>query len=141
MFTCSVIGNLGRDCVLQNTNAGKFYSFSVAHSRKYKDAKGNTAVETTWIDCVLDEKRGDVLSKFLLKGQKVFVFGTLSARIYRTKDGTPCIGLNCHVSQIELCGSLTDVRQEQQKQGAADMPTGAPVAPSQDVKENEDLPF
>lgn len=141
MFTCSVIGNLGRDCVLQNTNAGKFWSFSIAHSRKYKDSKGNVAVETTWVDCVLDEKRGEALSPFLRKGQKVYVAGNLTSRLYRAKDGTPCIGLNCHVSQIELCGSPSDARKEQAKQAAVDMPTNAPVAPSDNPDNDNDLPF
>lgn len=141
MFTCNIIGNLGRDCVLKSTNSGKFYSFSVAHSRKYKDAKGNPTVETTWIDCVLDDKRGDLLSQYLLKGQKVFIAGNLTARIYRAKDGTPCVGLNCHVSQIELCGSPSDVRREQETQNADDMPTGSPVAPQDDLIERNPLPF
>ncbi len=40
MIKLLVIGNLGKDAVLNNVNGKNVINFTVAHTEKYKDAQG-----------------------------------------------------------------------------------------------------
>lgn len=141
MLRLEVIGNLGRDCHFNRVNGFEFYSFSVAHTTKRRDANGNAVAETTWVDCVLTKEQGEKIAQYLLKGQKVYVSGNMSAKSYQTKLGKYAVGLNIRVSVIELCGSATDVRKEQQPQGPQDFDVNERASAPGDDMGNADLPF
>lgn len=51
MIKLQVIGNLGRDCVVNNVNGKNVINFSVAHTEKFKDAQGQQKDKTTWVEC------------------------------------------------------------------------------------------
>ncbi|MBD0352663.1 MAG: single-stranded DNA-binding protein, partial [Flavisolibacter sp.] len=40
MIKMQVIGNLGKDCVVNNVNGKSVINFTVAHTEKYKDSQG-----------------------------------------------------------------------------------------------------
>lgn len=153
MLQAEAIGNLGADARIVHVASGEFYSFSIADSRKYKDAKGIENVQTTWIDCILDKQRGDRIFDWLRKGLKVYVRGPLSVRSYTTRDNRTACGINIRVQQIELCGSPSDKRDALQKQDASDFIIGnaspsqtASFPPAQDATSSnypnsEPLPF
>jgi len=131
MFQAEIIGNLGRDCQFQKINGFEFYSFSVAHSVKSKSSDGQVKVETTWIDCVLTKEQGERVEKYLVKGQKVYCRGSVTVKIYKTKNNTYNAGINMRVSLLELCGSSQDQRQMQQHQTTDDFAVAQnPTAPS-----------
>lgn len=141
MLRLNVIGNLGRDCQYVSKNGFDFYSFSVAHTTKRRGANGDVVADTTWVDCVLTKEQGDKIAPYLLKGQKVYVSGNLVARAYQTKLGSYAVGLNMRVSVIELCGSATDVRKEQQPQGPQDFDVEQQTSASGNNDSANDAPF
>ncbi len=51
MIKLQVIGNLGKDCIVNTVNGKNVINFSVAHTEKYKDAQGNPKERTTWVEC------------------------------------------------------------------------------------------
>lgn len=103
-----VIGNLGSDAVVKESNGNKFVSFSVAESRTFKNANGESQTVTNWIDCVMNGSNHAVLP-YLKQGTKVSVVGTSSLRVYSSRrDRMMKAGQTIHVMNIELVGAQPD---------------------------------
>ena len=49
MIKMQVIGNLGKDCVVNTVNGKNVINFTVAHTEKYRDSAGNNQEKTTWV--------------------------------------------------------------------------------------------
>ena len=101
-----IIGNLGADAERRVSNGREFISFRVAHSQRTTNREtGEVTERTEWVSCIMDGSGGALL-QYLTRGQKVFVEGELSARIYKSpRDGQTYAGFDCRVRHIELCGS------------------------------------
>ena len=105
MLKAEVIGNLGADAVRNQGNDGKYISFRVAHSTTFTNkSTGEVTKNTTWVSCTLNGDGGNVFD-YLKSGERVFVRGNLSSRIYTGHDGQKHAGLNIAVQELELCGS------------------------------------
>lgn len=138
MLYLNVIGNLGRDAVLERGAHGDYISFSVAHSQKFKDASGREIVQTTWVSCIMNGRQ-DNLFNWLVKGTKVFVSGPMSVRSFKDRLGNWQAGVNLNVRQLELCGSLASPKTEQQSQD--DFNVSAQNSNSSNVTDYGDQPF
>ena len=79
MIKLQVIGNLGKDCVVNTVNGKNVINFTVAHTEKYKDSQGNQQEKTTWVDCAYWTDR-TAIAQYLTKGKQVFVEGQPEAR-------------------------------------------------------------
>jgi single-strand DNA-binding protein len=136
MIKLQVIGNLGKDCVVNTVNGKNVINFTVAHTEKYKDSQGVNQEKTTWVDCAYWTDR-TAISPYLLKGQLVFVEGTPEARSFQRNDGTPGSSLSLRVREIQLLGGRRDSNV-----AAASAPAGAAVPTASDISEPvDDLPF
>ena len=85
-----LVGNLGRDPESRTMqNGGKVVSFSVATSESWTDKmSGERKEKTQWHRVVIfNEKLGEIAERFLKKGSKAFVEGSLESRKYTDKDG------------------------------------------------------
>lgn len=108
MLTFEVIGNLGADAHLENSNGRSFVSFSVADSRRWVDEKGNVRESTQWVSCTLDGDGGKLL-QHLTKGRLVYVCGFGSTRVYSSpKTHRFEAGVNISVQRVELLGGKSD---------------------------------
>lgn len=103
MLKCEVIGNLGADAKMQQTDNGKFASFNVAHSRHYR-VNGQKVEETLWVSVTVNWNCENLM-QYLVKGTKVFVAGTMRLRVFTGNDGKPHAGVTIMADTIELCGS------------------------------------
>ncbi len=104
MIRLQVIGNLGKDCNMNNVNGKNVINFSVAHTEKFKDAQGNQKDKTVWVECAYwTEKTG--ISPYLKKGTQVYAEGTPDLRTYTTADGKQGASLSLRVSNVQLLGS------------------------------------
>lgn len=112
MIKLQVIGNLGKDCVVNNVNGRSVINFSVAHTERYKDAQGNQKDRTTWVECAYWTDR-TAISPYLKKGQQVYVEGTPDVRTYTTQDGKQGASLQIRVSNVQLLGSRNSEGGEQ----------------------------
>ena len=141
MIKMQIIGNLGKDCVVNQVNGKNVINFTVAHTEKYKDSQGNNQEKTTWVDCAYWTDR-TAIAPYLQKGQQVFVEGTPEVRSFTRNDGTAGASLSLRVREVQLLGRRGD---NVQGNGATETParqeisTPAAAGISDDVA--DDLPF
>ena len=85
-----LVGNLGRDPEARNMpSGGKVVSFSVATSEAWNDrASGERKEKTQWHRvAIFNERLGEIAEKYLRKGSKVYLEGSVETRKYTDKDG------------------------------------------------------
>ncbi len=107
MIKMQVIGNLGKDCVVNTVNGKNVINFTVAHTEKYKDSQGVNQEKTTWVDCAYWTDR-TAISPYLTKGKQVFVEGTPEVRSFTRQDGTGGASLSLRVREVQLLGGKSD---------------------------------
>jgi|SRR5947209_4487352 single-strand DNA-binding protein len=139
MIKMQVIGNLGKDCVVNTVNGKNVINFTVAHTEKYRDSQGNNQEKTTWVDCAYWTDRTAV-APYLQKGQQVFVEGTPEVRSFTRADGTAGASLSLRVREVQLLGRKGDNNNASasESQPAARQNAAAPAG-IDDVA--DDLPF
>ncbi len=81
-----LVGNLTRDPELTETPSGvPVCRFAIAVSRDYANAEGNR--ETDFFNITVWRGRAENCGKYLKKGNKVAIVGSLQTRSYEDKDG------------------------------------------------------
>lgn len=86
MNTCVFIGNLTRDPELRVSQAGtSVCTFTIAVNRQ-KDQNGESKADFIPVKCF--KNRADSCQKYLHKGSKVSVKGTLQTYTYQAQDGS-----------------------------------------------------
>ena len=104
MIKLQVIGNLGKDCVVNLVNGKNVMNFTVAHTEKFRDAQGAQKEKTIWVDCAYwSDKTG--IAPYLKKGQQVYVEGNPDIRTYTTNDGRQAATITLRVSTVQLLGN------------------------------------
>ncbi|MFY7901063.1 MAG: single-stranded DNA-binding protein [Chitinophagaceae bacterium] len=103
MIKLQVIGNLGKDAIINAVNSKNVINFTVAHTEKYKDSQGVQKDRTTWVDCAYWTDR-TAIAPYLKKGTTVYVEGTPDIRTYTTQDGRNGASLTLRISNIQLLG-------------------------------------
>jgi single-strand DNA-binding protein len=107
MIKMQIIGNLGKDCVVNTVNGKNVINFTVAHTEKYKDSQGINQEKTTWVDCAYWSDKTAV-AQYLTKGKQVYVEGQPEARSFQRNDGTPGSSLSLRVREVQLLGGRGD---------------------------------
>ena len=85
-----LIGNLGRDPEIRNTQDGtKIANLSVATSESWRDrSSGERRERTEWHRVVIfNDRLVDVVERYLRKGSKIYVEGQLQTRKWTGQDG------------------------------------------------------
>jgi len=103
MIKLQVIGNLGKDCVMNNVNGKNVINFSVAHTEKFRDATGNMKDRTIWVECAYWTDRTGI-APYLKRGTSVYVEGNPDVRTYQTNDGRQGASLSLRVVSVQLLG-------------------------------------
>lgn len=113
MLKVELIGNLGADCEIKESNGSKFVTMRVAHTNKYKKEDGYEVEQTTWVDVTMNNSDSKVIP-FLKAGVKVFVRGNASLRVYSSqKDRCMKAGLTINAVEVELCGGMSELVPKQ----------------------------
>ena len=144
MIKMQVIGNLGKDCVVNTVNGKNVINFTLAHTEKYKDSQGVNQEKTTWVDCAYWTDR-TALAPYLTKGKQVFAEGTPEVRSFTRQDGTGGASLSLRVRDVQLLGGKSDtVASVPSYSGAASTGYSSPAnvpAASEVTEPIDDLPF
>ncbi|MCK5778689.1 MAG: single-stranded DNA-binding protein [Rhodospirillales bacterium] len=85
-----LVGNLGRDPEIRFTQSGqKLANMSVATSDQWRDKQsGERREKTEWHRVVVfDERLAEICEKYLKKGSKVYLEGSLQTRKWTGNDG------------------------------------------------------
>lgn len=84
MQKLTIFGTVGKDAELRNTQGGDaVLSFSLAVDNG-KDKSGNKR-DATWYDCSIWGKRAESLQRHIVKGSKLVLHGTPTARAHNEK--------------------------------------------------------
>jgi single-strand DNA-binding protein len=144
MIKMQVIGNLGKDCVVNTVNGKNVINFTVAHTEKYRDSQGNNQEKTTWVDCAYWTDRTSI-SPYLTKGKQVFVEGTPEVRSFTRQDGTSGASLSLRVREVQLLGGRGDSVGAPVSSGgysSSSSSSGSSVPAASEITEPiDDLPF
>ena len=139
MNKLTIIGNLTRDPELRTTSTGlNFCSFTVAVNRR-RSANSNQP-EADFFRVTAWRQLGEICQRYLAKGRKVAVVGSVSVSTYTGNDGTTRATLEVTADDVEFLSSRND-------DAAGGYAPAAPVQAApvmekgfQEV-DDEDLPF
>lgn len=108
MLKVELIGNLGADAEVKDSQGNKFVAMRIAHSEKWKTQDGQEHERTIWVDATMNDVESKILP-YLRQGVKVFVRGNASLRVYSSpKDRCMKAGLTISVREIELVGGQSE---------------------------------
>ena len=127
MNTIHIIGNLGADPEIKESNGLKWAKFRVATTERWKSKDGQKQERTDWHTCVVNGGMANVVEKYLRKGAKVAVTGSQQ---HREHDGKYYAQIK--VQNLEMLGGPQQSEPARQQQ-----PTGA----KNNIQNEDDLPF
>ena len=129
MNRLTIIGNLTRSPELRTTQSGKnVCTFTVAVNRRGGDQADYFRV-SAW------SALGENCQKYLDKGSKVAVIGSVSVSTYTANNGENRANLEVIASEVEFLNSKTEGAQTAAK------PATQPANNGYQVITDEDLPF
>ena len=147
-----LIGNLGKDPEVRNAQNGtKIVNFTLATSETWNDkASGERKEKTEWHRVVVfNERIADVAERYLKKGQKVYVEGSLQTRKWTDQSGQEKFTTEVVIDRFRgemtmLSGRSDDAGASSYEPRAATRPQpargpAAPAGPSWDSKSGSDL--
>lgn len=142
MLKMQVIGNLGKDCLVNNVSGKSVINFTVAHTEKYKDSQGNLQERTTWVECAWWTDRTTV-AQYLTKGKQVYVEGNPEVRSFTRNDGTHGASLSLRVRELQLLGNRNEGASNAPSGNAFQQAPSTPPSSSTTITEGDadDLPF
>jgi single-strand DNA-binding protein len=138
MLKLFVIGNLGKDAIVNQVGNNSVINFSVAHTERYKDKNGQQQQKTTWVDAAWWTDKHAIVP-YLTKGTQVFLEGVPEVKTFSKQDGTTGTSLVLRVGACTLIGGNNNNNSNAQVTTAApqtnnDFSSQAPAAV-------DDLPF
>lgn len=156
MIKLQVIGNLGRDCTVNNVNGRTVINFSVAHTERYRDSTtGEFKPKTIWVECAYWTDKTAIVP-YLKKGTQVYAEGTPDTRNYQTQSGENKTSLTLRIQNVQLLGSRSNEANNPQESGSgaggntgsgsqehssSTQESGSTQSGSQHADESDDLPF
>ncbi|MBP3523274.1 MAG: single-stranded DNA-binding protein [Clostridia bacterium] len=100
-----LIGNLTRDPEMRSTSAGiPVCNFSIAVNRRFKNAQTGQQ-ETDFFNIVAWRQLAELCGRYLAKGRKVAVFGSIQTRSYEAQDGSKRTAFDIVADEVEFLSS------------------------------------
>ena len=130
-----LIGRLTRDPELRYTgNNTPVATFSIAVNRNFTNAEGNR--EADFFNIIVWRGQAEPCGRFLKKGSKIAVVGSLQNRNYEDKDGVKRTVVDIVASEVEF---LTTNRSEEEGQEVR--PVKKERLSLEPIESDNDLPF
>ena len=107
MNKVTLIGNLTKDPELSTTNSGiSVCRFTIAVGRRFSNSGGER--ETDFFNIVVWRGQGENCHKFLKKGSKCAVIGSIQNRTYDAQDGTKRYVTEIIADEVEFLSTKND---------------------------------
>ena len=135
-----IIGNLTKDPELRTTATGlSVCSFTVAVNRRQsqQQRQNHQQPEADYFRVSAWRERGEVCAKYLSKGKKVCVIGTVAARAYTTSKGEVVASLEVTAEEVEFLSSRSEGQAQSEPPKQVYQQTGY----EQVALEEDELPF
>ena len=136
-----LIGNLTRDPELSETTSGiALCRFSIAVNRNYSGSDGER--QTDFFNIIVWRTQAENCGRYLKKGSKVAIVGSLQNRTYEDKEGVKRTVTDIVASEVEFLSSGS--ARENGGEEFDDMPV-KPARPTKptltEVEDDDTLPF
>ena len=100
-----LIGNLTRDPEMRSTSSGiPVCNFSIAVNRRFKNAQTGQQ-ETDFFNIVAWRQLAELCGRYLAKGRKVAVFGSIQTRSYEAQDGSKRTAFDIVADEVDFLSS------------------------------------
>ena len=127
-----LLGNIGADPELRVTSTGQsVLKIRMATSESYLDKNRVRQEKTEWHSVVCWGKQAETLGRFLQKGSKIHVEGSLQTQSYDDKDGNKRFKTEVNARHIIMTGGAGAQRRDEP---ASDTNGG-------NVDEADDVPY
>ena len=141
-----VLGNLGNDpeCTYM-PNGNAVAKISIATSESWKDKQtGQDQERTEWHRVVFFGKLAEIVDKYLLKGAKVYIEGSLRTNKWQDKDGNDRYTTEIVANEMQMLDRKSDNQQQggqQQYQQQSQQPAQQQSQPQNGDGFDDDIPF
>lgn len=134
-----LIGNLTRDPELAETNSGiAVCRFAIAVNRTYSNSEGNREVD--FFNITVWRTQAENCGKYLKKGSKVAIVGSLQTRSYEDKDGIKRNVTDIIASEVEFLSTKNSGENSDGDEERYSKPKSSAKPQLQEVSD-DDLPF
>ena len=136
-----LIGNLGKDPEIRmgQQSGRKNVSFSLATSRRYRDANGEQKEDTQWHNIVGWGKTADIVEQLgIKKGTSLYIEGHLTNRSWTDQNGQKRYVTEVLMDTFQVLTPRNAQPQQQQAQPSTDYGS---MGPSGNPEDPDDLPF
>lgn len=101
-----LLGNVGSDPEIRESNGGKFATFRLATTDKGYTKRDGTQVpeRTEWHNIVANSNIVSVIENYVRKGTKLYIEGKLRTRKYTARDNTERTVTEIYIDNLELLG-------------------------------------
>ena len=99
-----LLGNVGKDPEVRETKSGKVVNLVLATSERYTDKSGQKQENTEWHNLVVFGKLADVVTKYVKKGDKLYVEGSITTRKWEDKEGNTRYNADIKVRDLTMLG-------------------------------------
>ena len=82
-----LVGNVGKNPEVKELTNGKVANMVMATSERYKDKNGDRQEKTEWHNIVMYGKLVDIVEKYVKKGDKLYIEGSITTRKWQDKEG------------------------------------------------------
>ncbi len=136
-----IVGNLGRDPELRQTNNGNdVCNLSVATTERVNDED-----KTEWHRVTVWGNSATACGKYLRKGRQVYVEGRIETRSYEGKDGSTKYSTEIVVggggSRVQFLGGKTDDIPDSDRRQATELAEQAAKTFADTTEKQDDIPF
>lgn len=134
-----LIGNLTRDPELSQTTSGiSVCRMSIAVGRRFANAEGGR--DTDFFNITAWRGTADNCAKFLKKGNKIAVSGSIQTRTYEKQDGSKGFSIDIVADEVEFLSSKNDGSNDSSSEGGMSVNNAEPVSDLQPIND-DNLPF
>lgn len=134
-----LVGNLARDPETRTTGSGvSMCTFTVAVNRRYTNANGTR--EADFITVVAWRQLADLCARYLAKGRKVSVVGSIQTRTYDAQDGSKRYATEVVADEVEFLTPAGQGGAAPRDNGFDSMPV-PPENPAPFTPNDDELPF
>ncbi len=137
-----LLGRISREIeTRQTTNGTNVSSTNLATSERYTDKQGEKKEKTEWHSLVFWNKQSEIASKYLKKGDQIYLEGKLQTRNWDDSNGNKRYMTEVIVHTFVMLGSPKGQGQ-QQKQGTSQNYSPPPSVNSDNSNScDQNLPF
>lgn len=135
-----LIGNLTRDPEMRATQSGvSVCNFSIAVNRRVRDAQGNQ--QTDYFNIVAWRQLADLCGKFLMKGKKVAIVGSIQTRTYEAQDGSKRTAFDIVADEVEFLTPMGEAPGTRSTAPSAPVQSYTPADQGFTQVDDDELPF